>query len=860
MPLRADNAEEHSDPARVSAVPREVGASAGGHNAVDRAESYGNAGRASASPSNARRMGPTAVLRLQRAAGNHAVQRLVQRPAEAPAHPAPEPVPEESSESAAVQRLAEPAAPAAAPALPALPMPEAIPAPPLPTPAAPTPAPRPTAVPEAVGPSELPSADDSVLSGDAAGHAAQIDASTAEASAQVRADAAARRQDIAAHAAENQATTGAFFDGSATDATATVNQGRTGVTGWLSTQVASLGNLVGGLVTGATQFGTTVLNGLRQGAAAVTSTVTGVVGGVASGILGAARALPIPNLPGIGRIRRFALDSAESVAGAIRGALGHVTGFITSAVNSVLDLVGDLIRRASAAVTSLVQGFTGLISRAIAAIGRALSTIANRVMTALRSAKARVHAVLHGSAADATARINRNEAAALARIQANRATGRAGLDQVLDFTDGGDHPEDEALNPHMEANANTLDQSEFDSTARAAFALSAERVRTENAEAVAEADRESTDVVTRMRQGVSTYLSEIRAGIARIPGEVVGALAGIGVKVREGIAAIVTGVVDGVRGLISQVTAALGRVLSAALDVVRAPVDALANLGRSIFSGIRGFFGRILSRITSLFGGGSPGEGTASLTAGLDDYSPSRLRSAAQMASPPMVATVAAAPALWAIAEGIGAILAGVSIGAVLFWAGVVILVILVIVLIVLLIQWLMARSAAKPVPRATPRAKPRTRTRRRRTRKEFRWNLRQTSSIARASGGVPGTLDPNAKLPASAPIHAHHVWPKYVAGPEIQPMMSVRESVHQGVIHTTIQVPLVAVAALMGFTITPNGQNLAFKAHLKANPAERPKVAAALTTYYSGLSARTDPGIPPPAYVNGIGVAQATM
>lgn len=700
----------------------------------------------------------------------------------------------------------------------------------------------------------------SVLSGEGVGHAGQIDASTAEATAQVRANAAARRQEVAAHAAENQATIGAFFDGSATNATATVNQGRTGVTGWLSTQVASLGNLVGGLVTGATQFGTTVFNGLRQGAAAVTSTVTGVVGGVASGILGAARALPIPNLPGIGRIRRFVLDSAESVAGSIRGALGHVTGFVTLAVNSVLGLVGDLIRRAGASVTSLVQGFTGLISRAIVAIGRALSTVANRVMTALRSAKARVHSVLHGTAAEATGRINQTEAAALVRIQANRERGRASLDQVLDFTGGGDHPEDEALDPHTEANANTLDQSEFDSTARAAFALSVQQVRTENTQAVAEADQESTGVVARMRQGVAAYLSEIRAGVARIPGEIVGALAGIGAKVREGIAAIVTRVVDGVRGLVSQISAALGRVLSAALDVVRAPVDALANLGRSIFSGIRGFFGRILSRVTSLLGGGSPGERTSSLTAGLDAYSPSRLRAAAQMASPPLVATVAVAPALWAIAEAVGAILAGVSIGAVLFWAGVVLLVIAIIVLIVLLIQWLMARSAAKPEAPAKPGAKPRTRTRRRRKRKEFRWNLRQTSSIARASGGVPGTLDPNAPLPPSAPIHAHHVWPKYVAGPDVQPLMSVRESVHQGVIHTTIHIPLAATAALMGFTITPNGQNLAFKAHLKANPAERPKVAAALTTYYLGLSARTDPGIPPLAYSAGIAVAQATM
>jgi hypothetical protein len=201
----------------------------------------------------------------------------------------------------------------------------------------------------------------------------------------------------------------------------------------------------------------------------------------------------------------------------------------------------------------------------------------------------------------------------------------------------------------------------------------------------------------------------------------------------------------------------------------------------------------------------------------------------------------------------------GVAIGTILFWLGVALLVIAALILLYLLIQWVASRPRpvpkpvpkAKPKPKARPKAKPKPRPKK----KPLTWNPSLSYSVVIGSGGVPGTLDTTAKLPVRAPLHAHHVWPKYVGGPIVQPLMSIRDTVHLSTVHPTLYIALAASAAAMGFRILPNAANLAFVTHLRdpANIADKTAFSAAMTGYYLGLNTITHPIIPPPAYTTGI-------
>lgn len=124
------------------------------------------------------------------------------------------------------------------------------------------------------------------------------------------------------------------------------------------------------------------------------------------------------------------------------------------------------------------------------------------------------------------------------------------------------------------------------------------------------------------------------------------------------------------------------------------------------------------------------------------------------------------------------------------------------------------------------------------------------------ASGGMPGTLDTTARLPVKAPLHGHHVWPQYVGGPTVQPLMSIRDTVHISFIHPSLHFAMKGTAIAMGqdiTTTTTSPKNIAFIAHIKGNMGHRLLFAGVVTSYYAGLNAVTHPAIPAPAYLRGI-------
>jgi hypothetical protein len=115
----------------------------------------------------------------------------------------------------------------------------------------------------------------------------------------------------------------------------------------------------------------------------------------------------------------------------------------------------------------------------------------------------------------------------------------------------------------------------------------------------------------------------------------------------------------------------------------------------------------------------------------------------------------------------------------------------------------------------------------------------------------VYGTLDTSARIVGRAPLHGHHVWPKFVGGPEKQPLMSIRGFVHISTVHPILQ----ATAAAMGYRITNQTRhNQAFIQHLHNNIADRRIFADVLTGFYgANLNAITHPRIPAPAYSRGV-------
>jgi hypothetical protein len=286
-------------------------------------------------------------------------------------------------------------------------------------------------------------------------------------------------------------------------------------------------------------------------------------------------------------------------------------------------------------------------------------------------------------------------------------------------------------------------------------------------------------------------------------------------------------------------------------EVVRVPLAALANVGRTLINAVRGFLQRIISRLVSLLrsitGGGTPEPDSSSLTSGFAAFDPARLAAAARMASPP------AAVALVLVGGGI--VISEALILTILMWVAIVLIILLLLYALVMAIRWYLARPRA--IPRTRPITRPRTRPRRRRSsRSLLRWNPSMVYGAVVASGGMPGTLDTTGPLPASAPLHGHHAWPRFVGGPTVQPLMSIRGTVHISIVHPSLNLLLQGTARAMGHTIsthTSDPRNIAFVAHLRSNLRRRAVFSGAMTGYYTGLNAVTRPAIPAAAYLRGI-------
>ena len=178
---------------------------------------------------------------------------------------------------------------------------------------------------------------------------------------------------------------------------------------------------------------------------------------------------------------------------------------------------------------------------------------------------------------------------------------------------------------------------------------------------------------------------------------------------------------------------------------------------------------------------------------------PARLAAVAGMASVPIAIG-------GAIAAAAGATLAMLT--TILFWTAVIGLILVALVVLYKLVEWVVGRVRAKPVARPVPRVREQPkvrpkRRRRRRTPRRFFWNPRANSPAAVASGGLPGAVDVRGPRQTSTP-QGHHVWPKFVGGPDKgQPMFGARLLVHPA-IHREFPLVMGPVATTLGTPLTP--------------------------------------------------------
>lgn len=685
-----------------------------------------------------------------------------------------------------------------------------------------------------------------------------IDRDSESASRLVRADAASKRQMVSLFCSLHGRAFASFL-GAHLQALSFAIQHRQAVAqAWLFARSASVQTFLLTLLARANTAGAMI--GGR-----ILASISGLVAGVAAGVNGAidrvlamARTIPIPALPGLQRARQAVLTIAARIGAAMRRALVNVQLFVARVIGSVVAAVGVVLARLGRALVGVVTRLTMKLLRLLTRITAILSRLVHRVTLAFRCLGMRVRALLARAESLVIGHISRAEARALATIAANRRRGRATIAQILDFCGRqGDLPADPVADSELAVVENTNAKEQYVSAARSAMFRVVQDVLHRNRECSQRCMQETSSLAGLFRGMVVDFVDRLRQGASRVAQAVIASVGRAVGLVLTGVGTVVDRVRDMARGLMERVGDLLARVVQVVIEVIRHPVANLAGAVRSAVASVYAFLRQFISRLVDLASSllpGSAGGDDASLTDRLKAFDPARLAAAARMASPPAAAAL--------VLGGIGVVIAEAAaataalIMTILFWVGVVLLIVLAVVLVVLLVQWIVARVRA--MPRAPARAKPRapSRPRPRRPKKPLRWNPLLSYGKVVASGGLPGTLDTTARLPARAPLHGHHVWPKFVGGPAAQPLMSIRDTVHISFVHPSLNRVLQASAGTMGHTIsthTTDPRNVAFIRHLRRSSRDRATYASVMTTYYAGLNSVTHPAIPAGAYQRGI-------
>ena len=686
------------------------------------------------------------------------------------------------------------------------------------------------------------------------------DADAATASALVRGRAAARRAGIAAHFAARRAQLEGLVNGASERIGAAVLGTAQRITGWLGARVHMLRMRFTAAIQRITTVVTSVAASIQTAANAVVGAVTDLVSGAVERVMDLAQSLPIPDVPLIGRVRGVVLGAARRIAGVITGVVANVGGFATSIVGFVLSGITGLAAQIAAVLLTIVERIAAAIANAVARITARLAALRRRVAARLTAALRRMARLLVFAERAALAHVGRMERSALQRIEANRRRARAQLAAIMAFVMGGpDYPADDGTWGPLDAFDSAVTKAVADAGALGALAAVAEASRLQNAFVLARFEAETSNLVALALGGVAQFVRDVAAQVAGAVREVIVAVAATAAGIVLTLQGYVTSVIADVTSLAQRIGGFLRRILSIFGVLIGNPRQALRGALGTVLSAVRGFVTRLIDGLISFLRRaiGSGDASTEGVTSGLEAFSPARLAAVAGMASVPIAIG-------GAIAAAAGATLAMLT--TILFWTAVIGLILMALVVLYKLVEWVVGRVRAKPVARPVPRVREQPkvrpkRRRRRRTPRRFFWNPRANSPAAVASGGLPGAVDVRGPRQTSTP-QGHHVWPKFVGGPDKgQPMFGARLLVHQA-IHREFPLVMGPVATTLGTPLTPTTLgNAKLIRLLRTNDSALVAFTSGLTLFYAGFNrTQVHPAMPAAAFLPGLAASAGVI
>ena len=669
----------------------------------------------------------------------------------------------------------------------------------------------------------------------------------------VRTLAAARRTAVAASFAAQRGRIDTVMGAGSSRVLQTASAAVERVAGWVTARITAVHSAVAGAVDWALRTGAQVGQAVQAAVNRVTGAIAGVVNGAVAGILRVAHAVPIPDVRLIRGIRSRALGVADRIGAAVTRAVDGVRDFVQSVVSHVIVGILGVLARVGAGLLSVLQRIVAALLRAVAGVRQKVDAAVAWLCGVLRSAHRSVLLGLRGLEMAALAQISRSEARAVRELQDNREHSVEVLSAVMDFAyAAGDYPPDDGAAAVLGGAEQATTQAAFHVSVTAAMGAAVSRLIHDNARVVARLESVTATLLAVVRARVLEVVAGMAAWVARGIAGLVAELSAAVAQVVEALSNMVRQVVSALRAVVNQVRVLVERVVQIVVDVVREPVEALLRLASGIAKQVWSFVTGLVNRLVAFFSG-SDSDGASSVTSAFDGFTPGRLAAAARMASPP--AAVAAV-----LVAGVG--ITAAMVWTALMWIAVIGIILLLLYLVYKLVVW--ARSRPQAVPRTVPKEatkEPKRRDRRRPKRQKRRlfWNAALPNRIVQKSGGIVGTLDTDFRG-GLFHLEGHHVWPRYVGGPAVQPLMSLRFEVHRLVVHPGLHVAMATAAVPMGFTLVINRTNGAFIRHLRRTPTDRAVFAGVMLAFYAGVGAAASPPVPPAAYVPGLALSAAAL
>ncbi len=245
----------------------------------------------------------------------------------------------------------------------------------------------------------------------------------ARSESQVSRIAAARRQQISTYFSGARQGLSNFFTRSIATVQAVITSQQAVLMAAVTRAFAWIRAAVIGTLQAAQALAGQIRARINQALESISTSVQSRVEGIAGQITGLIDSIPLPDIPGIGRIRAAAVSLLNRAAGVVNGAFGRLVDFVGWAFNAGMDLLDSILSTitslvdtalslASSAILSVLQMIGQALNQAVALIGATLRGALLAVITPILNSVESLIARLIGSAEQSALgllRRNRNE-------------------------------------------------------------------------------------------------------------------------------------------------------------------------------------------------------------------------------------------------------------------------------------------------------------------------------------------------------------------------------------------------------------------------------------------------------------------